>query len=157
MNSWAFSAAQNRAFALRIEPLASLNRHAADHQSLTRRHALRIRLFCPIHRKTKYRFSEREGWHLGEPAPRPQETGWRSLSQQGPCSRLGVVVRGGTGLHREAAPLVLAEPFPALLAGCRDAAGLRSGRHPPRAGSPLPESKPGGPPPPLGYRERCSV
>ena len=59
------------------------HRHAADYQSLTRRHALRIRL-CPVHRKTEYRFSEREGWHLGTPTPRPQETGWHSLQPQGP-------------------------------------------------------------------------
>ena len=95
---------KNQAFALRVEPLASLNRHAADYQSLTRRHALRIRLFCPVHRKTEYRFSEREGWHLGTPTPRPQETGWHSLRPQGPRRRLGVVVAGGNGLHRDHPP-----------------------------------------------------
>lgn len=90
MDSWAFSAAQNRAFALRVEPLASLNRHAADYQSLTRRHALRVSSLVGDAGEPEYRFSEREGWHLGTPTPRPQETGWHSLRPQGPRRRLGV-------------------------------------------------------------------
>ena len=142
---------KNRAFALRVEPLASLNRHAADYQSLTRRHALRIRLFCPVHRKTEYRFSEREGWHLGTPTPRPQETGWHSLRPQGPRRRLGVVVAGGTGLHRDHPPCTRCT-FSRAPGGV-----VRPPRPPTVPAPPVPVGGLGGPPPPRGCRSSCSV
>lgn len=79
-------------------------------------HALRVSSLLSGTPENQYRFSEREGWHLGRATPRPQETRRHSLRPQGPRRRLGVVVRGGTCLQREAAPLALATPFPALLA-----------------------------------------
>jgi hypothetical protein len=71
-------------------------------RSLTRRHSLRTDHFCPIHRKTVFQNAGADT--LGEPAPRPQDEWGRSLTPQGPCQRVGVVVVGGTGLHRDHPP-----------------------------------------------------
>lgn len=151
MDSWAFSAAQNRAFALRVEPLASLNRHAADYQSLKRRHALRVSSLLGDAGEPEYRFSEREGWHLGTPTPRPQETGWHSLRPQGPRRRLGVVVADGTGLHRD-------HPPGTRCTFSRAPGGVVRPPEPPTVPAPpVPVGGSGGHPPPMGCKSSCSV
>ena len=102
-------------------------------------------------RKTEYRFSEREGWHLGTPTPRPQKTWWHSLRPQGPRRRLGVVVADGTGLHRDHPPGTRCT-FSRAPGGV-----VRPPRPPTVPAPPVPVGGLGGPPPPRGCRSSCSV
>lgn len=119
--------------------------------AITRMHALRVSSLVGDAGKPEYRFSEREGWHLGTPTPRPQETGWHSLRPQGPRRRLGVVVADGTGLHRDHPPGTRCT-FSRAPGGV-----VRPPRPPTVPAPPVPVGGSGGHPPPMGYRSSCSV